>query len=405
MNARKWFLKTTCLVLVLTFSGVLYAFWLSPRLEDAILNGDWEAVYEVIRQDSTVLKDPVAVLLLAHACDATNRHNESMELFDSVTDDASFEAWAKWTGSLRAKHPENAPVLYLSADAKRHIGKVKEAIEDLSKALLIEENFALAFDARGRAYDDIGDLDQAIADYTNAIAANPMLVVAYFNRGYVYASGKGWYQRAIFDYNRAIELDSTYAKAFNNRGVAYNNIGMYDQAICDYTQAIDIDNKYAKAYNNRGATFNKLGMYDDAIADYDEAIKIKPRYAEAYNNRGVAYKHKAQYDQAISDFDTALEIDANHADALTQRGETYGIMEQFEQAISDYDKALAIDPRYAAAYYNKAIACCHLEKTLEALEAYRAFIKHATCEFDKYIPGVKQKIRKLEEKIDSVNNR
>lgn len=400
MKTRNWILAAICLLL-LTVSGGVFALWLSPRLEEAILGGDWEAVYALIKPDSTELQDPMAILLLAHACDATNRHNESMELFELVTDDAGFEAWAKWTERLRAKHPGNAPVLYLSADAKRRIGRAEEAIEDLSEALKIQENFALAFDARGKAYDDIGDLDQAIADYTNAIAANPMLVVAYFNRGYVYASGKGWYQRAIFDYNRAIELDSTYAKAFNNRGVAYNNIGMYDQAICDYTKAIEINTKYTKAYNNRGATFNKLGMYDDAIADYDEAIKIKPRYAEAYNNRGVAYKHKAQYDQAISDFDKALEIDANHADVLTQRGETYVIMEDFDQAISDYNKALAIDPDYAAAYYNKAIACGHLKRTEEALEAYRAFLKHATCEFDHYIPSVKQKIRKLEEEVAS----
>lgn len=399
MKARNWILAAICLLL--TVSGGVFALWLSPRLEEAIVRGDWEEVYSLIKPDSTALQDPVTVLLLAHACDATNRHNESMELFDLVTDDAAFEEWAKWAGRLRAKHPGSAPVLYLSADAKRRIGKAEEAIEDLSEALRIQENFALAFDARGKAYDDIGDLDQSIADYTNAIAANPMLVVAYFNRGYVYASGKGWYQRAIFDYNRAIELDSMYAKAYNNRGVAYNNIGMYDQAICDYTKAIEINDKYSKAYNNRGATFNKLGMYDDAIADYNEAIKIKPRYAEAYNNRGVAYKHKAQYDQAISDFDRVLEIDANHTDALTQRGETYVIMEQFDQAISDYNKALAIDPNYATAYYNKAIACDHLMRTQDALDAYRAFLEHATCEFEHYIPGVKQKIRKLEEEVES----
>ena len=43
-----------------------------------------------------------------------------------------------------------------------------------------------------------------------------------------------------------------YANAYNNRGNAYRETGDLDKAIQDFNTAIDLNTEYAKAYNNRG---------------------------------------------------------------------------------------------------------------------------------------------------------
>ena len=55
-------------------------------------------------------------------------------------------------------------------------------------------------------------------------------------------------------------------------GNDYFSQGYFDQAIIEYTKAIDIDPNYAKAYDNRGVAYAKEGSFSRAIADFTMAI-------------------------------------------------------------------------------------------------------------------------------------
>ena len=63
---------------------------------------------------------------------------------------------------------------------------------------------------------------------------------------------KGDLDKAIADYTEAIRLDAKHALAYNNRGRAYWSNNNYDKAIADYTEAIQLTPKYALVFNNRG---------------------------------------------------------------------------------------------------------------------------------------------------------
>jgi tetratricopeptide (TPR) repeat protein len=96
---------------------------------------------------------------------------------------------------------------------------------------------------------------------------------------------KGELDRAIVEYDRAIELAPDFALSYNNRGQAYTDIGDFDQAIADLNRAIELDPDFAVAYNNRGQAYTNKGDFDQAIADLDQAIELAPDLAVAYNNR------------------------------------------------------------------------------------------------------------------------
>jgi len=74
------------------------------------------------------------------------------------------------------------------------------------------------------------------------------------------------------------------AKFYNNRGIAYGEKGQYDRAIFDFNRAIEINPTDNKAYNNRGIVYRLQGQYDQAISDFNKAIEIKPMDADAFNN-------------------------------------------------------------------------------------------------------------------------
>jgi len=214
---------------------------------------------------------------------------------------------------------------------------------------------AMIYNSRGAAYGAKGEHDRAILDYNKAIEINPRDAQPYNNRGNAYQN-KGEYDRAILDYNKAIEINQKFALAYCNRGIAYEAKGEHERAILDCTKAIEINPKLAEAYVNRGSAYEAKGEHERAILDCTKAIEINPRYAKAYNNRGIAYEAKGEHDRAISDYTKAIEIDPRCAAAYYNRGSAYVAKGEHDRAISDCTKAIEIDPRDADAYYSRGIS-------------------------------------------------
>ena len=116
------------------------------------------------------------------------------------------------------------------------------------------------------------------------------LASLYYNRGWEHDE-LGEYERAIKDYDKAIELNPKKSNYYYNRALAYSKQNDYDKAIRDLNQSIRLDPKFAAAYNNRGVAYERKGDYKRAIEDYDEAIRIDPKYERAIKNRDEAKKH------------------------------------------------------------------------------------------------------------------
>ena len=240
---------------------------------------------------------------------------------------------------------------------KYHNISAKTVYNDLHGFIRIQDIHHKAYEAlyRGLSAADKGDFDKAIQNYDKAIELKPDFFGAYNNRGVAYGE-KHDFDKAIKDFTTAIELKPDFFGAYNNRGVAYGEKHDFDKAIQNYDKAIEIKPDYTEAYNNRGFAYDEKHDFDKAIQNYDKAIEIKPDYAEAYNNRAIAYSGKGDFDKAIKDFTTAIEIKPRLAEAYYGRGVAYGEKRDFDKAIQNYDKAIEIKPDYAEAYYDRGVA-------------------------------------------------
>ena len=134
---------------------------------------------------------------------------------------------------------------------------------------------AIKFFKKGDVHLKVGEFDQAIEAYTQAIALNPKLADAFRNRGLAYYN-KGEFDRAIQDYDQAIALNPKLADAFNNRGLAYYNKGEFDRAIQDFDKAIELNPNFAIAFYNRGLAYRSIGKEQEAIKDFQKANQLDP---------------------------------------------------------------------------------------------------------------------------------
>ncbi|MFN8492014.1 MAG: tetratricopeptide repeat protein [Caldilineaceae bacterium] len=220
-----------------------------------------------------------------------------------------------------------------------------------------------------------------IKDYDEIIRLDSMDATAYNDRGVAWAE-QGNIVEAIADYDEAIHLNPTYAVAYNNRGNARSVQGDLVGALADYDEAIRLNPTYADAHNNRGNARSAQGDRVDALADYNEAIRLNPVYATAYNNRANEHKAQGNLMGAVADYNKALELSDRLPDKgkLIYRslGDVYGQLEHWTEAKTAYQQALAFAPDNLLDWLSLATAARHCadEATLQtAFEQAQRLLK------------------------------
>ena len=94
----------------------------------------------------------------------------------------------------------------------------------------------------------------------------------------------------------------------NQLGLEYLNQNDWEKALLEFNLAIESDPEYAEAYYGRELIYHKMGELERAIADYDRAIELDPQYAWAYYERGYTYYDLEESEKAIADLERALEL-------------------------------------------------------------------------------------------------
>ena len=126
-----------------------------------------------------------------------------------------------------------------------------------------------AYNNRGNARYDAGDLDGAIADYTKAIHLSP--------RAGINDDGRS---RVLLAFN------------YNGRGNALLAQGKLDQAIADYSQAIELAPQFADAYANRGLVLLLQGKASEAERDFEQSLRLAPTLKATLETRINRAKQK-----------------------------------------------------------------------------------------------------------------
>jgi len=166
------------------------------------------------------------------------------------------------------------------------INKHKEAFKSLTKAIKLKPDYIDAHFNLGNVQKALLKFPDAVISYTNCISLDINYCNAYVNRANIYLENIKDFDKALFDYQKAIKLSSNPYILFNY-GNALKELKRLDEALHVYDKSIELKPNYAEAYNNRGVAFEQLKRFDDAVISYDRAIQIKPDYAEAIFNKSI----------------------------------------------------------------------------------------------------------------------
>jgi tetratricopeptide (TPR) repeat protein len=151
---------------------------------------------------------------------------------------------------------------------------------------------------------------------------------AHLFRGWAYEQ-LGQYDAAITDFTASI-ADGGPPLAYTLRAYAYQSKQKFDLALADYNTALQNKPDYVEVYAYRGGCRLAAGDAAGAVADYGLYIQTKPDDAGSYFSRARAEVLLKQDDAAIADI--------NHFMTLAAQAQGAGL---FLRALVNEDKGLA----------------------------------------------------------------
>ena len=242
-------------------------------------------------------------------------------------------------------------------------------------SITIAAQFVETFNSSSNNVSKLGNYNKAITEYDKAIEINPRDSLGWNNKGLsLYYLGK--FDEAIASFDKAIETNKYDPFPRNNKGLALYYLGKYDEAIASFDKAIEISPQDSYAWNNKGLTLDNfkkvdkatkaliwyhkglalynLGKYDEAIAAFNKAIKIDPQFLDAWNNKGRVLAELKKYDEAITAYDKAIEINPHDSLGWNYKGLALHNLGKYDEAIRAYNKAIELNPQNSDAWYNRA---------------------------------------------------
>ncbi|AWW32993.1 hypothetical protein DN752_00245 [Echinicola strongylocentroti] len=165
-------------------------------------------------------------------------------------------------------------------DALFQQGSYQEAIAAYSDRLATKPKDVEALYSRGRAYEELGDLESAKADFEAGFKLDDKNVKLLMALSNVYQK-EGNHERSLLYAEYATTAPGAPAMAYFMKARALHQIGSTEEAMKEYTAAIEQDKDFGQAYYYRGVLEYATKKQRSACADFEKAASLNYAAAEA----------------------------------------------------------------------------------------------------------------------------
>jgi tetratricopeptide (TPR) repeat protein len=189
-------------------------------------------------------------------------------------------------------------------------------------------------------FEQQGAMDKAIEQYRKAILLNHNYAAAYQRLGLV-QSITDRHDEALEAFTKAVELKPDSAVIRNNLGFELLYQERWAEAERHLREAVRIDPKLARGHINLALLMARTERYDEAFANFRQVL-AEP---DAYYNLGLVLRAQRRYEQAADAFNHVLSVNPEFTAARQQLAQIRNKIEK----VGQQDRETAAEPIEKAA--------------------------------------------------------
>jgi eukaryotic-like serine/threonine-protein kinase len=252
----------------------------------------------------------------------------------SRTNSAAFELY------LRGRYFWNKRT---TEDFWRAIGFFNQATDQ-------DPNFAAAYAGLADCYNLLGSygairprdaFPRARAAAMRALQLDPNLAEAHTSLAYALQNFYWDWEQAEREYQRAMELNPSYATNLHWYGGFLMLMGRFDEAIRLREQARDLDPLSPSINASLGSPHLLARNYERAIEHYRRSAMLEPNFAQPHLSLGWAFLGKGQIDDAITEFEKGVSLSKNDPNFSSELGFAYAVAGRRREAEAIADRLIA----------------------------------------------------------------
>ena len=190
-------------------------------------------------------------------------------------------------------------------------------------------------------------------------------------------------RRAITEFQRAVDLDPSYAEAYSGLADSYLLVDGYtvildsldfrtnfEQGLIAARRAVSLAPDLGMAHTSLGWGHWHVGDWERSEREFERAIQLSPGYATAHYQYGVSLFTTGRATEGVIHSEQALELDPvsqiisqNLGWALWSAGRT-------DEAVEQYRETTGFAPDWANGWFYLAVALLHVGEYDEGLDAW-----------------------------------
>ena len=254
---------------------------------------------------------------------------------------------------LLAQNPNDAAAAHYLGALCLQVGRAREAVELISKAILVDPANPDFYSHLGAAYGALGENEAAITSLRRAVALAPGSAHAHYNLGTALRNS-GRLEEAATTFRHALSANSNSPETHYNLANTLRELNRPAEAEAAYREAIRLRPNYIRAMINLGNVLRDSDRLAEAVEVLRGAVAVDASYANAHLNLGTVLRDSGSYEEALQHLRQAVTLEPTSAEAHNNLGTVLQALTDFGAAEEYYETAVRLNPELPDAHFSRA---------------------------------------------------
>ncbi|XP_013011920.2 tetratricopeptide repeat protein 13 isoform X3 [Cavia porcellus] len=273
--------------------------------------------------------------------------NEELAIAYVLIGSGLYDEAIKHFSTMLQEEPDLVSAIYGRGIAygKKGLHDIKNAelaLFELSRVITLEPDRPEVFEQRAEILSPLGRINEAVNDLTKAIQLQPSARL-YRHRGTLHFISED-YATAHEDFQQSLELNRNQPTAMLYKGLTFFHRGLLKEAIESFKEALKQKVDFIDAYKSLGQAYRELGNFEAATESFQKALLLNQNHVQTLQLRGMMLYHHGSLPEALKNFKRCLQLEPYNEVCQYMKGLSHVAMGQFYEGIKAQTKVMLNDP-------------------------------------------------------------